>query len=596
MLGTSSEPAGQVLASHLQTPGSSESFAHSSDLTPPSTAAAAASSAGANNGADSSLDRASSSTAKPARPSATSDNSPYVSSNRFDELTDFRSFSLPQRHLVLSNSRRGSDYSGGSSNEPASLADSPAFGEVSLPSPSMSDAEAIRRREQSIQDAFNRKRSSTVTPRNADHAKGGRTHSRHQSSHANSAHLDTGEAKHPTSGAASDQAEDSEASDSTFRPRREIYKHLSTAKSSSTLRPVHAGGWYDPENTSDSSANATVTEYRPVIIRDFAFPASDPRYKGQPPPPDPINIPGEATSSQRNPWGSSAVLSSSSSSSLSSSFTPPPFGSFGFGHAYHKPQNAQSTGGQRDFYNWATWSGSDAGGPTTPAGSGNDARRASGQNEGSGASSSRYHWNFTTEQVGTGSSDSPFPASMSEASMSGRDFTGTTTVPSALLDSALCIDDFDDSDDDPSDDRHYYYSEPIGSEQATPGSVDLTSAYPDTPTRLINAEIPDTVPVGGLLCQAAYAFRAEAPQEMSLQVDDVIRVWEKLCDGWVVGGKVGTDRRGNEFEIESGLIPSNYLLQVQDPSHSTADLPAPEVTAEPSSYESNSQQSVGVQA
>lgn len=50
-------------------------------------------------------------------------------------------------------------------------------------------------------------------------------------------------------------------------------------------------------------------------------------------------------------------------------------------------------------------------------------------------------------------------------------------------------------------------------------------------------------------------------------------MWEQLCDGWVVGGKVVyRDADGREEEVETGLIPQNYLVSVEEqpPSSNTS--------------------------
>ena len=63
-----------------------------------------------------------------------------------------------------------------------------------------------------------------------------------------------------------------------------------------------------------------------------------------------------------------------------------------------------------------------------------------------------------------------------------------------------------------------------------------------------NLEIPEGG--AGALFVSIYAFDAEAAQEMSLHEGEVVRVFERVCEGWVVAGRVDADD-------ETGLVPEN---------------------------------------
>jgi hypothetical protein len=86
-----------------------------------------------------------------------------------------------------------------------------------------------------------------------------------------------------------------------------------------------------------------------------------------------------------------------------------------------------------------------------------------------------------------------------------------------------------------------------------------------------NAELPE-IPPSGLLYVAAYPFEPEAAQEMKLQEGDVVRVWERVCEGWVVAGRVKTrtaddgtvafiEEEEDGEEMESGLVPEDFLVR-----------------------------------
>ena len=361
---------------------------------------------------------------------------------------------------------------------------------------------------------------------------------------------------------ASEQAIDSELSDSSFPLRANLAKSLASTYSSSTLR---GGKPVDAEVENGALENSLE---RVVIIRDFAFPHDNPRYQGLIPLPEAINIPGDASlrdGSETGSWYSShsgAIISSSSSSSLDDNFVPPPFGSFGFGHTYHQPQQnfvmpsdqarrgrsstrTQQGYGQKDNHNqshghdWTTW------GRQTP--SDDDFHTSHG---GSGSGSSKYSWNFVTESGGSEE------ARGNDTTLLGglRESPNGHSTSSDLLGSALSIENFEDSDDE-EEAEDYRDSLPMDDEF---DEVSSTEGIED------RSAIAREVPPGGLLYRAMYAFTPEAPQEMSLNEGNLVRVWEKLCDGWVVGGKVVVDHNGSEEETETGLIPQNYLVEVED--------------------------------
>lgn len=71
----------------------------------------------------------------------------------------------------------------------------------------------------------------------------------------------------------------------------------------------------------------------------------------------------------------------------------------------------------------------------------------------------------------------------------------------------------------------------------------------------------------GSLCVAAFAFQAEGESEMDLFEGDVVRVHERVCNGWVVATKVAFDDEGRLVEHADGdpdedhvgLCPMAYL-------------------------------------
>ncbi|GAA94258.1 uncharacterized protein L969DRAFT_67891 [Mixia osmundae IAM 14324] len=83
-------------------------------------------------------------------------------------------------------------------------------------------------------------------------------------------------------------------------------------------------------------------------------------------------------------------------------------------------------------------------------------------------------------------------------------------------------------------------------------------------------ELPAIEP--GSLYKANYAFTAETPQEMSLIEGEIVKVYERLCEGWVIAAKMtpaGDESSSasmgstkEEAEEEQGLIPESYLTLV----------------------------------
>lgn len=292
----------------------------------------------------------------------------------------------------------------------------------------------------------------------------------------------------------------------------------------------------------------------PVNIRDFAFPFTDPRHIGEQAQPDPIQLPtavGDGNGGWLGHDLSTSVLSSSSSSSLSSCFTPPPFGSFGFGNPYHQPQQGGTNSGNGGGQDWSHWGQTDRRRGSSDANDDDDITPSSTSPANAPpAGSSKYSWNFVTNHTD----------SAAESSSSGRrrhsghpshnesvsSSSAATTMPSALIGSGLHIDEFEeDFRDDDEDDND--------------------SSFDDETSRSRERLDQGSPNHRGLLYRAAYPFSAEAAQEMTLCEGDLVRVWERLNDGWVVGGKITLYGNGEEQETgESGLIPENYLVLAED--------------------------------
>ena len=468
------------------------------------------------------------------------------------------SVSHSEQKAFSSSSRRNSGYSDTSSVEPRSVANSPCSPEFELPPATYlndpNDNEAFPKLSPERESSS----SSLASPRKAIHRRSTAPDSPKQ------------------------DAEESEASEPTFAPSIHMTRSLGSAKSLSTLKPSTP---FDPTAVKDNGAEHSPKAEPIVIIRDFGFPYTDPRYKGLTPFPDPINIPLDTSmteGSETGSWYSShsgVILSCSSSSSLDDNFVPPPFGSFGFGHAYHQPQrqllpqpqsqpqlSPSSIGDSRGRssirqnhtkvsnshsnnhshnHDWTTW------GRQIP--SEDDFHTTHG---GSGSGSSKYSWNFVTE------------SEESESTSSAGDWLHSKSddaLPSTLLDSALCINDFDDSDEN--EESHEADRLDNDTEYTSKNQDYLHTGRHGSG---LNQELltSPSIPSGGLLYRAMYSFSPEAPQEMRLNEGDLVRVWEQLCDGWVVGGKVTMGNNAVEEEVETGLIPQNYLALEKD-SHST---------------------------
>ena len=327
----------------------------------------------------------------------------------------------------------------------------------------------------------------------------------------------TGESGSSTS-ASLPSADSEDSDDGAGRPLsssasvRSGNRRLSSSRSTSTLTPSkkranHITSWEDADVDEDqrmlgdqeedleASLSALPTPSGspnpvaiPIVIRDYAFPSSDPRYKGELADPDPISIPAmpsynnhyqQAWYDSPNPGGfsitnagdaSTSILSSSSSSSLSSSFTPPPFGSFGFGHAYHVNNNQQQS----------------------------DTEFSTSPQTMPPPANGKYSWNFVTDNTPRSSGTGGAGASTAGTSGAGGDNDSAFTTSSAdtamphLLGSELSIEEFDDEDFMDHDDEEEEYEER---------------------TRTYNHQ---SIPEGGLLYRAVYPFTAEAEQEMSL--------------------------------------------------------------------------------
>jgi len=312
---------------------------------------------------------------------------------------------------------------------------------------------------------------------------------------------------------------------------------------------------------SDTTLTARLQAALPAVrIRDFAFPDLDPRHVGQPAEVQPIQIPA-SDSGNDSPWRSgflsaesirgdpsAALLSSSSSSSLSSSFTPPPFGSFGFGNPYHYSSKPGGPSHQNDDSPRPGQQG------WTPH------WQRAGESEHDSASSrpstSKYSWGFVTDNSTDETNHErgqDNESSFSQTTELGRDGEGGPSIP---MGSGLAISEFHEFDDD-EEEEEIEGLEMQGSEN-----------NPNT-----------QIPTGGLLFRAVYPFTAEAPQEMNLKEGDFVRVYEQLCDGWVVGGKVQFDPEQTEQEVETGLIPQNYIVLVGQQHRSGSDDEANEPTA-----------------
>lgn len=168
----------------------------------------------------------------------------------------------------------------------------------------------------------------------------------------------------------------------------------------------------------------------------------------------------------------------------------------------------------------------------------------------------------------------------------------TSAVPSNLLDSALSIEDFRDEDLDDDDDLSY-------DRDSNPGTGGLgheeglqQQPVETTEEQRASDESFASLPTGTGIYRVQYTFAAEAPQEMDVNEGgkspdspiigllainkltqviiriDHVRVWQQLCDGWVLGAKVvqkspssdTQDGRVEYAEICNGLVPQSYLM------------------------------------
>jgi hypothetical protein len=122
-------------------------------------------------------------------------------------------------------------------------------------------------------------------------------------------------------------------------------------------------------------------------------------------------------------------------------------------------------------------------------------------------------------------------------------------------------------------------SSDLASDRTTRGPLDLDDGLlsdddgddaDDRTGELDRADLPE-IPPTGLLYVAAYPFEPEAPQEMRLEEGDLVRVWERVCAGWVVAGRVraradglgavADDDAEPDEEMESGLVPEDFLVR-----------------------------------
>ena len=386
--------------------------------------------------------------------------------------------------------RNSSGYSEASSYEPQTSADqSPAFAERSLhvdtdetPSSSRQLSPSLS---PSLSTAFKRMhtRSPSISPNSQfrAHMEDSLRSPRHRTS------TDTKRAS---------DIEESEGSDHwVARPRKNTGCSDKSASSDVTAKQNQLSSHSSPNHFSydarESDASDDARSPRPwnvpVIIRDYAFPSQDPRFVGQPAEPDPINIPPPSSmgaSGGSTPWYqgngflaagldpaqdgyTASILSSSSSSSLSSSFTPPPFGSFGYGHAYHNPQqrgtgqgDLPTTAGSPLIYDWNV---SGLNSPHDSEGAGSN--QLVSEMPSSSLAPTKYSWAFQTEVHGSKGT----PSNSSRAlSATMADSPAFSTPPhfgtlsglsasmgnSAILGSALSLDiqqfaEFDDQPDTP---------------------------------------------------------------------------------------------------------------------------------------------------
>lgn len=154
--------------------------------------------------------------------------------------------------------------------------------------------------------------------------------------------------------------------------------------------------------------------------------------------------------------------------------------------------------------------------------------------------------------------------------------------------------DFADSEADSEDDR------------ATERALDDAAA-----AAAAESASMDEIPEGGALYVAAYPFVPEAAQEMSLYVGEVVKVLERLCEGWVicVRQKPADDGSNGWVDaVETGLTPETYLqrydlfshqfdqLGLGDSSSSGGSADHGQSSSQTAPTQSESQQKEGIQA
>lgn len=276
-----------------------------------------------------------------------------------------------------------------------------------------------------------------------------------------------------------------------------------------------------PMSLSSSWITAASIVIIPLKVKDFAFPCDDPRFIGEPAPQEAIQLPStdDATSSwysrgSPNPNNGTLdpaipLLSSSSSSSIcSSNFTPPPFGSFGHGHRYHRPSQDNASGAVQSSSALSGATGSFAKWAQSSALSDNDILGS----RHSTANTSKYAWNFVTDS-------SAIPVGSAATERSDEEAAADAALQSNLLSSALAIESFDNDfvdEDSDEEDTLSHGGTTIGpseynDEQAIP-SIDPAEAE----RRDISDHSFTVIPRGGLLYRAMFAFTAEAEAEMDL--------------------------------------------------------------------------------
>lgn len=288
----------------------------------------------------------------------------------------------------------------------------------------------------------------------------------------------------------------------------------------------------DPRSASlaspSISARASQMFFTIIKIRDYAFPIDDPRYRGEALPPTPIDLPSEEESERYGSWVSPnslngqmahgpglsqtqagpspslSLMSSSSSSSLSSGFTPPPFGSFGYGHHYHHAgsgmprydasRQQRGSNGQLQLPPGGSWSTWDQTNLDTASSADVDTVNTTTNSSTPSASTNTTGrmWNFVTDP-----------------------HNNTPGLPGNLLDSALSIEDFDDEfDDDEDEDMLYERRSNIGNGDEDDTAQQAPSAM--TEEQRASEESFATLPAGTGIYRVQYAFAAEAPQEMDI--------------------------------------------------------------------------------